>query len=65
VDIVLAFLILGGVVRAQFVVRARERLRGEQLSRMLALRVLAMDKKMLFGLVVEPGDLFNVATVTP
>jgi uncharacterized membrane protein YfcA len=66
VDIVLAFfLILGGVVGAQFGVRAGERLRGEQLRLLLALLVLAVAIRLLFGLVVEPSDLFSVATVSP
>ena len=65
VDIVLALLlILGGVVGAQFGVRAGERLRGEQLRLLLALLVLAVAIRLLFGLVVEPSDLYSVATVT-
>lgn len=66
VDIVLAFLlILGGVVGAQIGVRAGERLRGEQLRMLLALLVLAVAARLLFGLVVEPVDRFSVATVSP
>jgi uncharacterized membrane protein YfcA len=66
VDIVLALLlILGGVVGAQFGVRAGERLRGEQLRLLLALLVLAVAIRLLFGLVIEPSDLFSVATVAP
>jgi len=66
VDIVLALLlILGGVIGAQFGVRAGERLRGEQLRLLLALLVLAVAIRLLFGLVIEPSDLFSVATVTP
>ena len=66
VDIVLAFfLIIGGVIGAQFGVRAGERLRGEQLRLLLALLVLAVAGRLLFGLIVEPSDLFSIATVTP
>ncbi|MGZ5938678.1 MAG: sulfite exporter TauE/SafE family protein [Rhizomicrobium sp.] len=66
VDIVLAFfLIIGGVIGAQFGVRAGERLRGEQLRLLLALLVLAVAARLLFGLIVEPSDLFSIATVTP
>ncbi len=66
VDIVLAFfLIIGGVIGAQFGVRAGERLRGEQLRLLLALLVLAVAARLLFGLIVEPNDLFSIATVTP
>jgi len=66
IDIVLAlFLILGGVVGAQLGVRAGERLRGEQLRLLLALLVLAVAGRLLFGLVVEPSDLFSVAMVGP
>jgi uncharacterized membrane protein YfcA len=63
VDIVLAlFLILGGVIGAQLGVRAGERLRGEQLRMLLALLVLAVAGRLLFGLVIEPDELYSVAT---
>ncbi|HEY0107365.1 MAG TPA: sulfite exporter TauE/SafE family protein [Rhizomicrobium sp.] len=64
VDIMLAlFLILGGVIGAQFGVRAGERLRGEQLRLLLALLVLAVALRLFVGLVVKPDDLFTVTTV--
>ncbi len=66
VDIVLAlFLILGGVVGAQFGVRIGARLRGEQLRLLLALLVLAVGMRLLIGLVVRPDDPFSVTTVMP
>jgi len=64
VDIMLAlFLILGGVIGAQFGVRAGERLRGEQLRLLLALLVLAVALRLLVGLVLKPDDLYTVTTV--
>jgi uncharacterized membrane protein YfcA len=66
VDIMLAlFLILGGVVGAQFGVRIGARLRGEQLRLLLALLVLAVGLRLLIGLVVRPDDPFSVTTVMP
>lgn len=66
VDIVLAlFLILGGVVGAQFGVRMGARLRGEQLRLLLALLVLAVALRLLLGLVLRPDDPFSVATGAP
>jgi uncharacterized membrane protein YfcA len=66
VDIVLAFfLIIGGVIGAQFGVRAGERLRGEQLRLLLALLVLAVAVRLFFGLIIEPTDLFSIATLSP
>ena len=66
VDIVLAlFLILGGVVGAQFGVRIGARLHGEQLRLLLALLVLAVALRLFIGLVVRPDDPFSVTTVMP
>jgi hypothetical protein len=62
VDIVLALLLLtGAVVGAQLGARAGVRLRGEQLRALLAMFVLAVCGKLLFDLVVEPGDLYSIA----
>jgi len=62
VDIVLALLLLtGAVVGAQLGARAGVRLRGEQLRALLAMLVLAVCGKLLFDLVVEPGDLYSIA----
>ncbi|MBS0470801.1 MAG: sulfite exporter TauE/SafE family protein [Proteobacteria bacterium] len=64
VDIVLAmFLILGGVIGAQFGVRIGARLRGEQLRLLLALLVLAVGLRLFLGLVLKPDDLYSVTTV--
>ena len=62
VDIVLAaILIAGGVVGAQFGVRAGDKLRGEQLRLLLAVLVLAVCARLLWGLVVAPFDLYSVS----
>ena len=64
VDIVLALiLVAGGVIGAQFGVRAGARLRGEQLRLLLALVVLAVGFRLLLGLVVPPGDIYSIAGV--
>ncbi len=61
VDVVLAALLLiGGVVGAQFGVRAGRKLRGEQLRALLALMVLAVCVRMAFGLFATPDSLFTV-----
>jgi uncharacterized membrane protein YfcA len=62
VDILLAaILILGGVVGAQFGTRAGDKLRGEQLRLLLALLVLAVCFRLLWGLVVTPADIYTVS----
>jgi len=61
VDIVLAgILISGGVIGAQFGLRAASRMRGEQLRFWLAVLVLAVGARLLYGLLVSPGDPFSV-----
>lgn len=61
VDIVLAaILVVGGVVGAQFGVRAGAKLRGEQIRFLLALLVLAVALKLLWGLVVTPADFYSI-----
>ena len=61
VDIVLAaILIVGGVVGAQFGVRAGAKLRGEQFRLLLALLVLAVALRLLWGLVVRPADFYSL-----
>jgi uncharacterized membrane protein YfcA len=54
-------LISGGVVGAQFGVRMAARLRGEQLRFLLALLVLAVGARLLYGLLVSPGDPFSIS----
>ena len=62
VDILLAgILILGGVVGAQFGSRAGDKLRGEQLRLLLALLVLAVCLRLLWGLVATPSERFSVS----
>jgi uncharacterized membrane protein YfcA len=61
VDIVLAaILVAGGVVGAQFGVRAGAKLRGEQIRFLLALLVLAVALKLLWDLVVTPADFYSI-----
>ena len=61
VDIVLALvLMVGGVIGAQFGARAGARLRGEQLRALLALMVLAVALRLLWGLVAVPDELFSL-----
>jgi uncharacterized membrane protein YfcA len=63
VDAVLALiLIVGGVVGAQLGVRAAAKLRGDQLRLLLALTVLAVAARLLFGLIVRPQDLYSIST---
>ena len=65
VDIVLAaILIAGGVVGAQFGVRAGGQLRGEQIRFLMALLVLAVFLRLLWGLVVRPSDLYALTLGT-
>jgi uncharacterized membrane protein YfcA len=61
VDIVLALLLLaGGVAGAQFGVQAAQRLSPEKLRLALALLVLAVAARLLFGLTVQPQFLFTL-----
>ncbi len=61
VDIVLSLLLLtGGVIGAQIGVRAGRRLKGEQLRALLALIVLGVCARLLFGLVTPPASPFIV-----
>ena len=62
VDIVLAaILVVGGVIGAQFGARAGARLRGEQIRLLLALLVLGVALRLLWGLVVKPSDVYSIA----
>jgi uncharacterized membrane protein YfcA len=61
VDIVLAMLLLvGGVAGAQFGVRAAQRLSPEKLRLALALLVLGVAVRLLWGLTVRPAALFTL-----
>jgi hypothetical protein len=62
VDVVLAFILAaGGVIGAQFGVRAGQKLRGEQLRALLAVLVLAVALRLLFDLVLKPDELYSIA----
>lgn len=62
VDVMLAlFLILGGVIGAQFGTRIGARLRGEQLRLLLAIIILGLGLRLLWGLVATPPDLYALA----
>jgi uncharacterized membrane protein YfcA len=63
VDVVLAFMLMvGGVAGAQYGAKAGQRLRGEQLSALLALLVLAVALRLGFDLFVRPQSLYSLAT---
>jgi hypothetical protein len=63
VDIVLAtILLIGAVVGAQLGTMASGRLKAEQLRAALGLMVLAVGLRVLWELVVTPGDRFSIAT---
>lgn len=65
VDIILSLLLLaGGVVGAQLGVRAGVKLKGEQLRALLALIVLAVCARLLFGLVTPPASPFVVEAIS-
>ncbi len=62
VDILLAaILIAGGVVGAQFGVRLGAKLRGEQIRLLMAVTVLAVCIRLLWGLVATPSDFYSVS----
>ncbi|MBA3519895.1 MAG: sulfite exporter TauE/SafE family protein [Rhizobiales bacterium] len=64
VDIMLALiLMIGGVVGAQFGAQIGQAMRGEQLRALLALLVLAVALRVLFGLFLRPEDLFSLSIV--
>lgn len=64
VDAVLAILlVVGGVVGAQFGVRAGQNLKGEQLRALLAALVLAVAIRLAFGLILRPNELYTITPV--
>jgi uncharacterized protein len=66
VDIVLAFLlVLGGVTGVQLGVRVGSQLRGEQLRALLAILVVAVAVRLLFGLITRPSDIYSIVAGTP
>jgi uncharacterized protein len=61
VDIVLAFtLMIGGVIGAQFGVRAGQAIRAEQLRMLLGLLVVGVAIRVAVDLVASPAELFSV-----
>jgi uncharacterized membrane protein YfcA len=63
VDVLLGlFLIIGGVIGAQFGTRVGAKLPGERMRFLLAAMVVAVCLKMLFDLVSTPDDLYSIAT---
>jgi hypothetical protein len=67
VDLVLALLLLmGGVVGAQFGVRAGTYLNGDQLRSLLAVTVIGVAAKLSYDLIVTPADLYALGeTLSP
>ncbi len=64
IDVVLSFLLMvGGVVGAQFGVKAGLRLKGEQLRAILALLVMVVCMRMAFELVARPGEFFSITRI--
>lgn len=64
VDVVLALLLMiGGVIGAQFGVRAGQRLKGEQLRAILALMVLGVCLRLGVDLVIEPSEIYSLTHV--
>ena len=60
VDIILALLLaLGAVIGAQYGSRFGQRLQGEYLRGLLAVMVLAVGGRLLYGLVARPDDLYS------
>ncbi len=61
VDVLLAVLLLaGGTVGAQIGTRLGARLRAEQLRVLLAVIVLMVSVKVLWGLTVPPTDVYSI-----
>jgi uncharacterized membrane protein YfcA len=64
VDAVLAiFLMVGGVIGAQFGAQAAQRMRDERLRLLLGLLVFGVGMRFAFDLVVQPDDLFSLRHV--
>ena len=66
VDAMLGLLLVaGGVVGAQYGVRAAAKLQGEQLRAMLAIIVLLMGLRLGWDLVTPPADLYSITDAIP
>ncbi|MGB2930764.1 MAG: sulfite exporter TauE/SafE family protein, partial [Methyloceanibacter sp.] len=61
-DVVLAFiLVIGGVIGGQIGANTGQKMKGEHLRILLAIIVLAVAIRLLFGVVVTPDDLYSAA----
>jgi uncharacterized membrane protein YfcA len=58
-------LVVGGVIGAQYGVRAAAKLQGEQLRAMLAVIVLLMGMRLGWDLVTPPLDLYSIVDAVP
>lgn len=58
-------LVVGGVIGAQYGVRAAAKLQGEQLRAMLAIIVLLMGMRLGWDLVTPPLDLYSIVDAVP
>ena len=64
VDIILTLLLaVGAVIGAQYGTRVGFRIQGEYLRGLLAIMVLAVSGRLLYGLVARPDDLFSVTSM--
>ena len=65
VDVVLALLLMiGGVIGAQFGVKAGQKLKGEQMRAILAIMVLGVCLRLGLDLVIEPSELYSLTLFT-
>jgi len=53
-------LMVGGVIGAQFGAQMGQHIRGEQLRALLALIVLAVGLRFLFGLLLPPTEPYSL-----
>jgi uncharacterized membrane protein YfcA len=58
-------LVVGGVIGAQYGVRAGSRLKGEHLRALLAALVLLMGLRLGWDLVTPPADLYSITDAIP
>jgi uncharacterized membrane protein YfcA len=58
-------LVVGGVIGAQYGVRAASRLRGEHLRALLAGLLLLMGLRLGWALITTPSDLYSIVDVAP
>ena len=64
VDALMAlFLMVGGVIGAQFGARTGQKMRGERLRLLLGLLVFAVGLRFAYELVVQPDDLYSLRYV--